>query len=85
METTFNNTMTQQQQMDSVLHSPNVVCKCGNKIFHEAFILKRVSSLVSPTGREMLYPIPVYVCSKCGEIPNEFLEKGNAKLILGED
>ena len=82
----FDNSFTsQQQQMSAVLHSPNVVCKCGSKVFLEASVLKKVSSLVSPTGKETIYPIPVYVCAKCGEIPSEFLDKGNAKAIMGED
>jgi len=85
MDTEFNNELTQQQLAKSVMTSPNVVCKCGSKVFHEALILKKVSALISPTGKEMLYPIPVYVCDKCGEIPAEFLDKGNANAILGED
>ena len=51
-------------------------------------ILKKVSPLVTAvatgSATETLYPIPVYQCSKCGKIPDEFLKKGNAKAILGE-
>ena len=69
----------------AIYKSPNVVCpKCGSKVFHEALVLKKVSAIVSPTGREELYPIPVYVCDKCGAIPEEFLQKSAAKEILGE-
>ena len=69
----------------AIYKSPNVVCsKCGSKVFREGLILKKVSALVSPTGREELYPIPVYVCDKCGAIPDEFLQKSAAKEILGE-
>lgn len=68
-----------------VYNSPNVVCECGSKVFHEAMVLKRVSSLVTGSGREELVPIPVYVCDKCGKIPAEFTNKPAAKLILGED
>lgn len=85
MDTDFNSGLTEQQLMKSVMTSPNVKCKCGSKVFHEAHILKKVSALVSPTGRDMIYPIPVYVCDKCGEIPNEFLDNTNASAILGED
>ena len=67
-----------------IISSPNVVCECGNKVFIEAVILKKVSPLVTGLATETLYPISVYQCSKCGKIPNEFLKKGNAKLILGE-
>ncbi len=69
----------------AIYKSPNVVCpKCGSKVFREAIILKKVSALISPTGKEELYPIPVYVCDKCGTIPDEFLNKSAAKEILGE-
>ena len=67
-----------------IISSPNVVCECGNKTFIEAVILKKVSALVTGLATETLYPISVYQCSKCGKIPNEFLKRGNAKLILGE-
>ncbi len=74
-----------QQQVSAVYKSPNVVCSCGSKIFHEAVVLKKLSSLMSGTGREELVPIPVYVCDKCGKIPDEFTSKSAAKIILGED
>ena len=67
-----------------IISSPNVICECGNKVFIEAVILKKVSPLVTGLATETLYPISVYQCSKCGKIPNEFLKMGNAKLILGE-
>lgn len=68
-----------------LLDSPNVVCECGSKLFHEAIVLKKVSALISPTGKEELYPIPVYVCDKCGKIPEDLTSKANASKILGED
>lgn len=75
----------QQQYISTVYKSPNVICSCGSKVFHEAIILKKVSGLMSSTGREELVPIPVYVCDKCGKIPEEFTDKPAAKIILGED
>lgn len=69
-----------------VLTAPNVVCpKCGSKLFTEAVVLKKLSPIVSPTNKEELYPIPVYVCAKCQTIPDEYMSKYNAKLILGEE
>ena len=52
-----------------IISSPNVICECGNKVFIEAVILKKVSPLVTGSPTESLYPIPVYQCSKCGKIP----------------
>jgi DNA-directed RNA polymerase subunit RPC12/RpoP len=67
-----------------IIEAPNVVCECGNKVFVEGFIVKRISRILTGNATDTLYPIPVYTCSKCGKIPNEFLEKGNASKILGE-
>jgi hypothetical protein len=36
------------------------------------------------TGRDEIVDIPVYVCTKCGKIPQEYMDKGNAARILGE-
>lgn len=44
---------------------------CGEKIFRSGIIFKKISSLVSPTGKEELYPIEVMICDKCGSIPKE--------------
>ena len=74
-----------QQYVNTVYKSPNVVCSCGSKVFHEAVVLKKISALMSGTGREELVPIPVYVCDKCGKIPDEFTNKSAAKMILGEE
>ena len=66
-----------------VIDSPNIVCECGCRTFTQASVLKKVSSLITMTGKEEILDIPIYVCSKCGKIPNEYLEKANAKRILG--
>lgn len=69
-----------------IFTAPNVVCpNCGNKIFVEAAILKKLSPILSPTGKEELYPIPVFVCSKCGTVPEEYTSKPNAKYIFNEE
>lgn len=70
---------------NDVLNSENIVCECGNKIFNESVILKKVSKFITGTPNDTIYPIPVYCCAKCGKIPKEFLEKTNANKILGED
>lgn len=68
-----------------ILTAPNVVCpNCGGKTFVETVVLKKLSPILSPTGKEELYPIPVFTCSKCGTIPEEYMSKANAKVILGE-
>lgn len=68
-----------------ILTAPNVVCpECGSKLFTENVVLKKISPIISPTGREDVIPIPVFACAKCGAIPEEYMSKPNAKYIFGE-
>lgn len=52
----------------------DVVCeKCGCNRFKSAFLLKRISALVSPTGEETIIPMAVFACVECDHINDEFL------------
>ena len=42
--------------------------KCGNSIFIQGYVLKRISAIVSPTGEEVIAPIQVFNCGNCGEM-----------------
>ena len=54
-----------------------IVCdECGNASFIQAFFLKKVSALVSPTGKEAIVPIQVFSCGNCGAIPKNMIETG---------
>ena len=46
--------------------------KCGCTTFREVAFIKRVSSLVSPTGKEAIVPIGTFSCSSCGHVNEEF-------------
>ena len=48
-----------------------LTCDCGGQLFHTGLVFKKISALVSPTGKEDLYPIEVLVCDACGKVPNE--------------
>ena len=41
----------------------------------EATMFKKLSALLSPTGKEQVVPIPVYRCDECGHINDGFLPK----------
>lgn len=74
----------QSNNTKMILESPNVVCpKCGSKIFKECVVLKKISPILAGTPTEQMFPIPVYVCATCGEIPEEYKVKGNFDLIMG--
>jgi len=58
----------------------DIICdECGGKIFRQASMFKRLSALLSPTGKEQIVPIPVFRCDDCGHINNEFLPKSQKK------
>jgi len=53
-----------------------IVCdECGNASFIQAFFLKKVSALVSPTGKEAIIPMQVFSCGNCGAIPKNMMDQ----------
>jgi uncharacterized Zn finger protein len=65
----------QSQQVNIDLNqATDIQCSsCGNKFFHEVTFFKKISALLSPTGKEAILPIPTYACLECGNINSEFL------------
>ena len=58
----------QQQQID-LSDAETMTCqKCGNSIFIQGYVIKRISAIVSPSGQEMIAPVQVFNCGNCGEI-----------------
>ena len=54
----------------------DIICEeCKGKVFRQASMFKRLSALISPTGKEQIVPIPVFRCDDCGHINEEFLPK----------
>lgn len=53
-----------------------IKCECGGAMFQERMMLKRISPIVSPTGKEELFPMNVLVCTECGLVPST-LNPGN--------
>ena len=47
---------------------------CGNYLFIQASVIKRISPILSPTGQEALVPVQVYSCGNCGKVPKMFIE-----------
>ena len=48
-----------------------VTCVCGGMIFEQGVVFKKISALVSPTGREETHALEVMVCRDCGKVPAE--------------
>lgn len=68
------NKQTQQRVNIDLSQSESMVCKeCGSEQFKMEYLIRKVSALLSPTGEEMVVPIQIFSCSKCGIIPEDFL------------
>lgn len=67
--------MAQQPPMNIDLsQAQDITCEnCGNYTFNEVSLMKRISALVSPTGKEAIVPIPTFACNACGFINKQFL------------
>ena len=51
---------------------------CGNASFIQAFFLRRLSALMSPTGQEAMIPVQIYSCGNCGKVPEKLMPDNNA-------
>ena len=52
----------------------NVKCDaCENTRFTPVFIIKKISALMSPSGKETLAPLQVFKCDKCDHVNELFL------------
>ena len=59
--------MPQGQQQLDISKADTIVCEeCGNASFIQAFFLKKISALMSPTGKEAIVPMQVFSCGNCG-------------------
>ena len=68
--------MSQQQvQMNiSLDKTTGITCdKCDNNIFIEGMLLRKASRCITGTAQDAMIPIPVFTCSKCGHVNEEFL------------
>ena len=40
-------------------------CKCGSEVFKKGFLMRGVSAVLSPTGKDEVSPADTYYCVKC--------------------
>ena len=52
--------------------SKTVQCECGGMIFQEKLFFKKISAILSPSGKEEMAPMPILVCESCGKVPSIF-------------
>lgn len=53
-----------------------VECPCGGKVFSEKMMFKQISAIMSPSGKEELFPLNLVVCENCGGVPEQFNPHG---------
>ena len=63
-----------QQQIDISKTTPIQCEKCEGSTFKQTLLLRKLSSLVSPTGQETIIPMAVFACEACGHVNKEFQE-----------
>ena len=52
----------------------SVTCdSCGNHTFVGVMMMKRISPILSPTGKEAVVPIQTFACNACGFVNKQFL------------
>ena len=52
----------------------SVTCdSCSNHTFVGVMMMKRISPIISPTGKEAVVPIQTFACNACGFINKQFL------------
>ena len=52
----------------------SVTCdSCGNHTFVGVMMMKRISPILSPTGKEAVVPIQTFACNACGFVNKEFI------------
>ena len=52
----------------------SVSCEhCANQTFVGVMMMKRISAIMSPTGKEAVVPIQTFACNACGFVNKEFL------------
>lgn len=71
--------MVQQKQINmnvAMKDTLPIICEeCGNQVFIEGVMLRKVSRFMTGTQQDALMPLQVFACSKCGHVNDDFMPK----------
>ena len=79
-----NKNRSNMQLMDNQPSSPSIsashlaqaesiACEhCANQTFVTVMMMKRISPIISPTGKEAIVPIQTFACNACGFVNEAF-------------
>tara|TARA_R110001583_G_scaffold131228_1_gene282922 strand:+ start:171 stop:407 length:237 start_codon:yes stop_codon:yes gene_type:complete len=63
----------QMQEQIDFSKTSQIKCEaCGGSTFKQSLLLRKMSALVAPNGQEMIIPMQVFSCEKCGHVNKEF-------------
>ena len=63
----------QTMQINPEDTTPVICSKCKSEVFQMGFMIRKLSAIMSPDGKEQQFQIPVAICMGCGK-PN--IEEG---------
>ncbi len=59
-----------------ISQADDVKCdNCGHDVFVPVFHIKKVSAIMIPNGQEIIAPVQVFGCNKCGHVNKEFMPR----------
>lgn len=61
---------------DVVKNAKLLECSCGGKMWENRMIIKKISPILSPTGKEEFFPMNILVCADCGLVPKDLNPDG---------
>tara|TARA_A100001515_G_C4500105_1_gene186381 strand:+ start:263 stop:499 length:237 start_codon:yes stop_codon:yes gene_type:complete len=65
----------QMQEQIDFSKTTEIKCEaCGGQTFKQTLLMRRMSPLASPNGQEMIIPMAVFACEKCGHVNKEFAD-----------
>ena len=67
-----------QKQMNvDISQTSEMKCdKCENLTFKQTIMLRKLSAIVSPSGKETIIPVGVFACESCNHVNEEFANGG---------
>lgn len=72
--------LSDPMQLRAALQSSTPIkCEsCQNDVFIEANYIRKISKIMTGSAEDALVPLPIFVCSKCGHVNDQFKLKLDA-------
>lgn len=82
MKNQENKQISAEQTIDMATLEDLECASCNKRIFEVGYVIKRISPLQSPSGKETAAPVQIFKCANCGEVPDMFLSAFAKKTII---